>query len=780
MARLHSILSSGLLFAFVGLAIQPAAKADIAAAQRSNLASAVQTPDTLRVARGQIARLIEALEKANTEGGEKQHQRDAAIAQLRSIDVLYARYQTVLDERRQLKDEEARTEHEAEALESFGPSEAKPYSFLLQENLKSELTSQEDREAALTSTLKTAKKSLETGRRDLDQTKLKTWTTNPLLAETTGAWALSTEDLEEIHSAVGIALKEAEIQNLELRLSNAKSRQSLVKDKLKAIDRDVKFSSQDRDKQLGIIAAAEAKLRDKRRRAELALQEIEKQRQPDFEAAAKDAATLNQAEQSATSKSAQDGVAAELQVAAMATQQQIVLLDQRIDVLTSLRTVWKRRFQLASGEATVARLDDWLEEVDDFDKELTDVCQTCSYRDDSPGAAIATELTVPPGQGPRYAAAQELAERQVDALRDFTAESLADFKSTQESLARFRDELREKIPKTKQNWLIAPLATLWDFEIAGEDDKAVTLGTVLILTSYILGGIMIATIISRLVRGRLLARIGIHQGAADALKSILFYILCIIFGFISFRVLNVPLAAFAFLGGAAAIAVGFGSQDIMNNFMSGIILLMEQPIRVGDVVDIGGVEGVVLHIGMRSTRLQTQTNHELIVPNKTLIDEQVTNLTLSNNIVKTSVAVTLERSVKIEPAKHDIMKFVFSHPQVIKSMRPLVLVKEVDNYWLIFEIHFWIQYTNYLECAAIQSDILSAIGDHYRPPADDEKPAETASDTASGDGTADADAAPANVLPTDQAAALATIQKMGSSVVAKQLKKLGGLKVRAS
>jgi potassium efflux system protein len=773
---LRSFVAFRLLLACCGmLGAATAARADVALSQRSILDSAVQTSETLRSARSQIAQKIEALRQANAEGTDEQHQRDAAIGQLQSIDVLYARFQTVLDERRQLKDEESRTSHEAKALEDFGPSEAKPYSFLLAENLQAELASQKERESALTSTLKAARKSLEIARHNLDETRHKTWTTNPLLAETNGAWALSIEDLEELHAIAGIALKEAEIQNLELRVANAKSRQSLLKDKLKVVEHDVKFTSQDRDKLLGLLSAGEAKLREKRRVAEAALQEIEQQQRAKTEVSANNAPPTERAEQSETTTASQDATVAAWQRAAIATQRQIVLLDQRLDAYSTLRTMWKRRFQLANGEATTARLNEWLEEVDEFNKELADVCQACQYRGETPA-----EPALPPGQGPQYEAAHALAERQVNALRDLSAESLADLKTTQQSLDRFHDELKAKVPKAEQNWLIAPLTTLWDFEIAGEDDKAVTLGTVLILLSYIIGGMVIAAIISRVVRGRLLGRIGIHQGAADALRSILFYVLCIIFGFISFRVLNVPLAAFAFLGGAAAIAVGFGSQDIMNNFMSGIILLMEQPIRVGDVVDIGGVEGVVLHIGLRSTRLQTQTNHELIVPNKTLIDEQVTNLTLSNNIVKTSVAVTLERSVRIEPAKHDIMKLVFNHPQVIKSMRPLVLVKEVDNYWLIFEIHFWIQYTNFLEAAAIQSDILSAIGDHYRPLADDEKPAQSSSHTPTDDEPLESNVHSAVPSAPTEADALATMQKMGSAVIAKQLKKLGGLKIRAS
>jgi potassium-dependent mechanosensitive channel len=253
--------------------------------------------------------------------------------------------------------------------------------------------------------------------------------------------------------------------------------------------------------------------------------------------------------------------------------------------------------------------------------------------------------------------------------------------------------------------------------------------------------------------------LGLHRGTAAALKSMLFYSLCAVFGVLSFRMLHIPAAAFAFLGGAVAIAVGFGSQDIMNNFMSGIILLTEQPIRAGDFVKIEGSEGVVLHIGLRSTRIQTQSNHELIVPNKTLIDEQVTNLTLSDNLVQMSVEATVERSVNIKQAKWDMMKVAFSHPMVIKSPRPFVVLKEVDTYWLVFEVHFWLQHTSFVRSALVQSEILEVIGAQFSPT--DEGGADSAALSHEGGGGSE----------SAGAETAARLEKMNGATVAKAMKR---------
>ena len=124
-----------------------------------------------------------------------------------------------------------------------------------------------------------------------------------------------------------------------------------------------------------------------------------------------------------------------------------------------------------------------------------------------------------------------------------------------------------------------------------------------------------------------------------------------------------------------------------------------------------------MHIGMRSTRLRTQSNHELIVPNKSLLDEQVTNFTLSDNVVRRSVTMTVERTVPIRQAKRRMLNVVRSHPLVLKTPRPVVLVKEIDNYYgtTTFEVYFALHLKSFMECAAVQSKILERIGSLFPP-----------------------------------------------------------------
>ena len=142
-----------------------------------------------------------------------------------------------------------------------------------------------------------------------------------------------------------------------------------------------------------------------------------------------------------------------------------------------------------------------------------------------------------------------------------------------------------------------------------------------------------AGMISRWLAGKLLTRFGLSKSGVAPLQSLTFYLLLAMFTMVSLNVLHVPITVFSFLGGALAIGAGFGSQNIVNNFISGLILLVERPIRVGDVIELEGMTGTVTANRRRSTKIATGVNHEIIVPNSKLLETSVVNWTLSDDVV---------------------------------------------------------------------------------------------------------------------------------------------------
>jgi small-conductance mechanosensitive channel len=546
-----------------------------------------------------------------------------------------------------------------------------------------------------------------------------------------------------------VALRQYEVEVQTLRVDLSKAHQKLLTKKIDIVKKDVKFTPQDRDTKLEQIASAEAELKRLRKEAETRFQEIESSKK----------AALDKLGDEKAKPEVVDAASAAWRVAADVYQAEVAVLDQRIENLAGARRAWKRRYDLNATSVPERRASEWLEDLDEFLGQLKDTSRSLEHRRDAVRDEQAAARRGKAAEGTEEWVDFAQARRQE--LRDLCESSLEDVKSLSRMLGRFRDELKSKVKPEQTAGLVGWFKTLFGEKIEVADEESISVGKLLALIFYIFLGVLVAYLTSRLFNRRLLGRIGLHRGTIAALRSITFYSLCIFFAVLAFQLLHIPVAAFAFLGGAAAIAVGFGSQDIMNNFMSGIILLTEQPIRVGDVVQLSGIQGTVLHIGLRSTRLETDSNHELIVPNKSLIDEQVTNLTLSDNFVQLFVPVVTERDIDMQKAKWDMMHIAFSHPLVMKSPRPLVLLKEVETYWLTFEVHFWLEHGSFIRCALVQSEILEQISDLFKPPKEP---------------TAEAEGAPVGDADADEAAdsiSMQDVQKMSRAAVTKQAKRLG-------
>ena len=143
------------------------------------------------------------------------------------------------------------------------------------------------------------------------------------------------------------------------------------------------------------------------------------------------------------------------------------------------------------------------------------------------------------------------------------------------------------------------------------------------------------------------------------------------------------------------------------------VLLTEQPIRVGDIILLSENQCIVTRIGLRSTRLRNYQNHELIVPNTLLIEKLVTNLTLSDNLLRVTVPLVVDRTEAIQESMQMIIRAIKKESRVHQAMEPIVLLKEVDTYYLTFEVHFTIEFNDPMESLKAQSNILAVIGELF-------------------------------------------------------------------
>ncbi len=204
-------------------------------------------------------------------------------------------------------------------------------------------------------------------------------------------------------------------------------------------------------------------------------------------------------------------------------------------------------------------------------------------------------------------------------------------------------------------------------------------------------------------------RIRISRGKSFAVSSLLHYIILAIGFTVAISVLGVDLTKFSVLTGALGIGIGFGLQGVMKNFVSGLILLFEQPVQVGDTVEVGNLLGNVRKIGIRASTVRTRQGSDIIVPNSQLVTDKVTNWTFADRMkrIDLSVGVSYASSPK---AVTELLDMVASHhPHVLKEPSPQALFVGFGDSSLNYELRAWTEYID--DWAGVRSELATAIFD---------------------------------------------------------------------
>jgi small-conductance mechanosensitive channel len=177
---------------------------------------------------------------------------------------------------------------------------------------------------------------------------------------------------------------------------------------------------------------------------------------------------------------------------------------------------------------------------------------------------------------------------------------------------------------------------------------------------------------------------------------------------------NIPLTAFAVVGGALALGIGFGSQAIVSNFISGLLLLAERPIRTGDLIEVSGVVGTVDSIGLRSTRIRTADNFHIIVPNSSFLETNVVNWTHEDPDIRLRVIVGVAYGSPTRKVEELLLLVANEHPRCLRHPAPVVNFRDFGDSALSFEVRFWIRYDARTDRTAIQSDVRYRIDELFR------------------------------------------------------------------
>lgn len=220
--------------------------------------------------------------------------------------------------------------------------------------------------------------------------------------------------------------------------------------------------------------------------------------------------------------------------------------------------------------------------------------------------------------------------------------------------------------------------------------SSVTLGMLFIALSILLLGGMLSSAFSHWLRSRLRQRFSLDATTGAIVQKFTHFILLGGVCLIALAVVKIPLTIFALLGGGAAIAVGFGAQQLVNNLISGIILLFERPIRIGDIIDVASYSGTVTAIGTRCCQLRRGDGVEILIPNSTLLQSTVVNWTLSDNHARHDFSISLAHGAPIKKAIDLVQTIVTAHPDVLKSREVSVFLQDILKDSLVLRVFYWV------------------------------------------------------------------------------------------
>lgn len=223
-------------------------------------------------------------------------------------------------------------------------------------------------------------------------------------------------------------------------------------------------------------------------------------------------------------------------------------------------------------------------------------------------------------------------------------------------------------------------------------EQPITIGDVLLIPVLLIIGIFLTKIIVRKITKRLTNQ-KTDPHLIHLLQRILYIIAIAILIITTLDLINVPITAFAFLSGAIAIGFGFGAQNIINNFISGWILMWERPIRIGDFLEVENAKGTVEEINTRSTRIKRVDGVHMLIPNSKLLENTVVNWTLVDQLVRGSVMVGVAYGSPVKKVAELIMQATTEQKQTLDQPKPQVSFEDFGDNSLVFQVNFWIEST---------------------------------------------------------------------------------------
>jgi potassium efflux system protein len=404
-------------------------------------------------------------------------------------------------------------------------------------------------------------------------------------------------------------------------------------------------------------------------------------------------------------------------------QQALVQTENIFRLLSFGEELWHKRYALLQGHYTPDQLTEWRNEQEASQKNIDRLSSLVSSSQNNLQPQImGLQVTL---SGEKNILSPEVLNHmrsQLKAMEKLSAnniEYIAKLHIIKQFESRFIEEIHEKQKSIQFIDLVKGVALAidkkLDFELYVIDNRSITTKKIILALLILSVGLFLANLFSRFATDRILARTHLDESAKAAIHKVSFFLLTIILFLYALHTVNIPLTILTLLGGAVAIGIGFGSQNLINNFISGFIIMFERPIKIDDVIEVDNIIGRVQHIGTRCTQIRTQANLNILVPNSSFLEKNIINWTLSDDVVRCDVSVGVAYGSSARDTAKALQRAVEEHDLILKNPEPIIAFKDFGDNALVFEVFFWIRLgKGRMVKVQIESNVRFLIEKHLR------------------------------------------------------------------
>jgi len=638
---------------------------------------------------------------------------------LRELNSVYQRLLTALKKKKILEKEEALLKEKEQTQQQVTLSKNPPYPLSFYDTILDKLITDDHKKETAILGIRLAEKALADARakleesgQDLRKAKEKLGAMEP--GEATGKlrWEVEQARLKQETAQAIFDLQKTTSQNLSIEVRLAEQNTDVTQQNLVWVSKNLNFDNADLEKQIEAINRNRDDLQKRQKDQLRGQMKVE-------------TAWFQAQERLANARKKTDIAMAKARLEAAeadreASQQLLEQTEDMLNLLNQQEQAWRNRYALVKGGVDQEKKDTWKKEIEAGKVKIERAVRLQESYQNSLQPQITSLEKQLSDQGFSKDFRREL-ENKLDALRTLERggiEYLSMLQATLRLNQRLLDEITHKRDHVdlwkKLTALTGMVKNIWDLELWVIDDHAVTVKKlVMALIVLIIGFTFVKRIFLFWVRG-LLARVHMKETTTAAIEKIINYFAVFLIILFALRVVNMPLTLFTFLGGAVAIGVGFGAQNLINNFISGFIVMAEQPIKIGDLVEIEGMFAMVEEIGARCTRIRTGGNVQILVPNSSFLEKNIINWTLSDKEVRAQVTVGVIYGSPVREVERLMLQVADEHTKVRKAPKPFVLFNDFRDNALIFDLYFWISMNRIMDRRIIESDIRFHIDELFR------------------------------------------------------------------